>query len=115
MRLVFDASGRFTSRYSTVGATTDPAPPAPYVTRDFPAWPEYFCRGVWRAAVRGRVTLVGGTIYLDGAPAALPTLRTEATYGQAIAAIGKATSVAQLRQILYRVCDEFLGMGALDL
>lgn len=112
MRLVFDASGRLREFHEITPFA--PGPAAPYVTIDV-EYPVYYVRGAHRAADAGRITYAGGKVCLDGAPYTPPTVRAEVTYGQALAGIAAASTVAQLREILYRVADQFLEVGALEL
>lgn len=110
MRLVFD--GEALREFHAV--TPQTPGPAGCVTFDLD-YPAYFVAGVGRAAQSGRLSYVGGQVCLDGTPYTPPTLRSEPTYGQALAYIAGATTIAQLKKILYHVCDQFLEVGALDL
>lgn len=112
MRLVFDATGKLREFHEVTPAT--PGPAAPFVTIDVDA-PLYFVRGAHRAALAGRVTYSGGAVCLDGSPYTMPAARAEVSYGQALAGIAAASTVAQLREILYRVADQLLEVGALEL
>lgn len=112
MRLVFDSTGRLSSFSKATPAA--PGPGAPFVTIDV-EYPAYFVAGVGRAAAAGRVTYQGGQVCLDGTPYTPPVTRAEVTYGAALSAINSATTVAQLRNILLRVADQLLELGALDL
>lgn len=112
MRLVFDATGRLREFHEATPAT--PGPSAPWVTIDVEA-PLYFVRGAHRAVLAGRVAYSAGHVLLDGEPYTMPTARAEVSYGQALAGIAAASTVAQLRAILYRICDQFLEVGALEL
>lgn len=112
MRLVFDDKGKLISFHRS--SPIDPKPPAPCVTIEASV-PEYFAAGVCRAAGRGRISYEGGKVCLDGTPYDMPPLRTEVTYGQALAAIGATNLSASMKQILYRICDQLLELGALEL
>jgi hypothetical protein len=112
MRLVFDATGALREFHTTTPSTAGPGSPMVTIDVDLP---DYFVAGVKRATERNRVTYSGGKVCLDGTPYTPPTIRTPVSYSTALAAIGAATTVAQLKEILYRVCDEFLGLGALEL
>ena len=112
MRLVFRSDGTLAEYYAVTPES--PAPAAPMVSFDV-EYPDYFTAGVSRAVAAGRVSYAGGKVCLDGAPYTPPTIRTPVTYTQALAGIAAAGTVAQLREILYRICDEFLGAGALEL
>lgn len=112
MRLVFRDDGSLQEFYFVT--PSDPPSAAPAVTFDV-EYPDYYVAGVSRAAVAGRVSYIGGQVCLDGAPYTPPTIRTPVSYTDALAAIQAATTVPQLKGILYRVCDEFLGMGAVEL
>ena len=112
MRLVFDATG-----YVVMFSPSTPAeapPGAPYATVDVD-YPAYFVAGVRRAVEQHRVSYIAGHVCLDGTPYTPPTIRAGVTYSQALAVVAAATTVAQLREILYHVCDEFLHTGALEL
>lgn len=112
MRLVFDATGTLREFHEITPFA--PGPAAPFVTIDVD-YPAYYVKGAHRAAQAGRITYAGGHVLLDGAPYTPPKMRSEVTYGQALAGIAAASTVAQLRAILYRVCDQFLEVGALEL
>ncbi len=112
MRLVFDATGTLREFDEVTPAIAGPG--APFVTIDVD-YPLYFVKGVRRAAEANRITYSAGQVRLDGAPYTPPTIRSTVTYGQALAAIAAASTVAQLKEVLYRVCDGFLGTGALEL
>jgi hypothetical protein len=115
MRLVFDAGGRFTSQYSVVGNTND-APPDGYTTKDFRDWPEAYARGIWRAAVRGRVTYKDKQVMLDGAPLVAPAAAASVmTYTDVRQDIAAAKSVDELKKVIYLIADELMRSGALDL
>ena len=112
MRLVFDASGALTQFYAVTPSVA--APSAPLVTIDV-EYPTYFVAGVQRAVNANRVTYSAGHVCLDGSPYTPPAVRTPVSYSVALSAIAGATTIAQLKDILSRVCDEFLGLGALEL
>jgi hypothetical protein len=112
MRLVFDPKGKLVSFYR--GDPIDPKPPAPHVTIEADV-PAYFSAGVCRAAGRGRISYENGKVCLDGKPYDAPPMRPEITYTQAVNFIGASTLSANLKQILYRICDQLLELGALEL
>lgn len=112
MRLVFDATGALREFYSRTPEA--PGPAAPMVTVNV-EYPDYFVAGVARAVAANRVSYAGGKVCLDGTPYTPPTIRTPVSHATALAAVQNATSISQLREILYRVCDEFLGLGAMEL
>lgn len=111
MRLTFRADGTLAEYH----AVTPDAPALAGMTTIDVEYPDYFTAGVSRAVAAGRVSYTGGKVCLDGQPYTPPTIRTPVSYTQALAGIGAASTVAQLREILYRICDEFLGAGALEL
>jgi hypothetical protein len=112
MRLTFDETGRCRGFYGVTPKV--PGPDAPWVTIDV-EYPDYFVAGVERAFLANRISMVAGKVCLDGKPYTPPVPRTPVSYTRALAAVQNATSVSQLREILYRVCDEFLSIGALEL
>lgn len=112
MRLTFRPDGTLAEYYAVTPET--PAPAVPMISFDV-EYPDYFTAGVSRAVAAGRVTCAGGRVCLDGTPYTPPVIRNPVSYTQALAGIAAASTVAQLREILYRICDEFLGAGALEL
>jgi hypothetical protein len=111
MRLTFRSDGTLAEYYAVTPET--PAPAAPMVSLTWNT-PILHGRGLARGCRRTGL-YAGGKVCLDGAPYTPPTIRTPVTYTQALAGIAAASTVAQLREILYRICDEFLGAGALEL
>ena len=112
MRLVFDATGTLREFHEVTPAGAGPA--SPWVTIDV-EYPAYFVKGAHRAADAGRITYAAGKVCLDGVAYTPPVTRSEVSYSQALAGIAAASTVAQLRNILYRVADQFLEVGALEL
>jgi len=111
MRLIFRPDGSIREFYSVTPSTPAPAG----VTVIDVEYPDYYVAGVARAVTAGRVSYAGGKVCLDGAPYTPPTIRTPVSYTTALSSIESATTIAQLKGVLYRVCDEFLGLGALEL